>query len=202
MLLYGQYPVSYHFTDWVDIEMSRKRGWPIKLVKFTGKNFFLVLFDNPTHRDRALLTAPWFMDRSFVYTFPWELGFDVRVESFTMLPVWIEIPYRSLILEGCKHRLVASLGQVLYFVKGNERSKYPHNRFCILWDTHKDIPHSIKVQVKQCMAEEISIWQPVIFKTSPLHCLRFPNMSHIHQAEVPSCAAEVLIGLATPSQGS
>jgi hypothetical protein len=32
------------FRDWVHTKMSYGQGWPIKQVKFTGKNFFLIVF--------------------------------------------------------------------------------------------------------------------------------------------------------------
>jgi hypothetical protein len=79
--------------------MSYGQGWPIKQVKFTGKNFFLIVFEEAHHRDAARDCAPWFMDGWFVYTFEWTPEFDLRSESYTQLPVWIELPFRTLILE-------------------------------------------------------------------------------------------------------
>jgi hypothetical protein len=90
------------FRDWVQTEMTHGRGWPVKQVKFTGKNFFLIVFEESLHRDAARDCAPWFMDGRFVYTFEWTPEFNVRTESYTMLPVWIKIPFRTLILERSK----------------------------------------------------------------------------------------------------
>ncbi|CAM6082405.1 unnamed protein product [Calypogeia fissa] len=87
-------PLLQDFRDWITFELGTQRGWPTTQIKFLGKNFFLVQFENPAHRDKALILAPWFMDHRFVYTFKWEANFDVCLETYTLLPVWIEIPFR------------------------------------------------------------------------------------------------------------
>jgi hypothetical protein len=97
------------FQDWVHTEMSYGRGWPIKQVKFTGKSFFLIVFEEAHHRDAAHDCNPWFMDGRFVYTFEWTPEFDVRTESYMQLPVWIELPFCTLILERSRQLIAESL---------------------------------------------------------------------------------------------
>lgn len=70
--------------------MSEEMGWPVLQIKFVGKIFYLVVFENPDHRDLSLSSAPWFTERKYVYTFPWDPSFDIQSESFTKLLVWIE----------------------------------------------------------------------------------------------------------------
>ncbi|CAM6082592.1 unnamed protein product [Calypogeia fissa] len=62
-------PLLQDFKEWISFELGTQRGWPTRQIKFLGKNFFLVHFDDPAHRDEALILAPWFMDHRFVYTF-------------------------------------------------------------------------------------------------------------------------------------
>jgi hypothetical protein len=102
--------------------MIQGQGWPIKQVKFTGKNFFLIVFEETHHRDAAHDHAPWFMDGRFVYTFEWTPDFDVRTKSYTQLPVWIELPFRTLILEKSRHLIAESLGEILYYIQEDKLS--------------------------------------------------------------------------------
>ncbi|CAM6094025.1 unnamed protein product [Calypogeia fissa] len=103
-------PLLQDFKDWISFECDTQRGWPTTQIKFLGKNFFMVNFENPAHRDEAIILAPWFMEHRFVYTFKWEAHFDVRLETYTQLPVWIEIPFRSLLLENCRQQVAGALG--------------------------------------------------------------------------------------------
>lgn len=69
-------------------------------MQYVGNNFFLIKFVDIEDRDVALDSAPWFYGRKYMYTFPWIPDFDVTRGHFNMLPVWIEIPFRSLVLES------------------------------------------------------------------------------------------------------
>jgi hypothetical protein len=165
------------FRDWVHTEMNHSRGWPVKQVKFTGKNFFLIVFEESHHRDAARDCAPWFMDGHFVYTFEWTPDFDVRTESYTKLPVWIELPFCTLILEKSMIQIAETLGEILYYIQGEELSLYPHDRVCILWDTTQEVPMSIRVGIKGY--KDLAIWQPVLFKNIPYHCFRCNGKGHL-----------------------
>ncbi|CAM6098150.1 unnamed protein product [Calypogeia fissa] len=168
-------PLLQDFKDWISFELGTKRGWPTSQIKFLGKNFFLIHFDNPAHRDDTLILAPWFMDHRFVYTFKWEAHFDVRLETYTTLPVWIELPFRSLLLENCRQQVAGALGKVLYYVQGNEYSTFPHDRACILWEKTHPVPKSIKINLKDGLA----IWQPVTFRNIPYHCYKCNRRGHL-----------------------
>jgi hypothetical protein len=157
--------------------MSHGRGQPIKQVKFTGKNFLLIVFEESHHRDAARDYAPWFMDGCFVYTFEWTSEFDVRIERYTQLPVWIELPFRTLILEKIRQLIAESLGEILYYIQGDELSSYPHDRACILWDTTKELPMNIRVGIKGY--KDLAIWQPVLFRNIPYHCYRCNGKGHL-----------------------
>lgn len=64
-----------------------------------------------------------------------------------MLPIWVEIPFRSLALEGAKYKLARSLGEILLYIRGEERSSYPNDNACIFWDLREEIPQSIQVRL-------------------------------------------------------
>lgn len=115
------------------------------------------------------------MDRKFVSTFPWDPAFDVQTESYTKLPVWIEIPFHALLLEKCRMMIAESFGQVLFYIQGDDRSSYPHDRACILWDTTREVPCSVRVDIE----DGITIWQPVLFKNIPYHCYKCNKKGHL-----------------------
>lgn len=50
------------------------------------------------------------------------------------LPIWVELPYRSLILKSNKRKLINKLGPILHFAQGDKFSSYLHDWACILWD--------------------------------------------------------------------
>ncbi|CAM6087485.1 unnamed protein product [Calypogeia fissa] len=101
--------------------------------------------------------------------------FDVRLETYTQLPVWIEIPFRSLLLENCRQQVAGALGKVLYYVQGDDFNTFPHDRACILWDTTCPIPKSIKINLKDGLA----IWQPITFRNIPYHCYKCNRRGHL-----------------------
>lgn len=103
-------------------------------MQYVGKNFFLIEFDEAEEWDEALAYTPWFFERKFLYTFPWEPNFDVTTRIYHMLLVWVEFPFCSMALEDAKHKLANSLGEVLLYVRGNERISYLNDKACILWD--------------------------------------------------------------------
>lgn len=74
-------------------------NWPVEQIKFVGKKFYVIVFAYPSDRDTAISCVPWFYDRRFVYTVAWDPSFDLRNETYTKLPVWIEIPFRALAFE-------------------------------------------------------------------------------------------------------
>lgn len=111
-------PYLQDFRDWVKEIFHQKNGWRIHHTLYVGRNFFSIEFDEAADRDAALSYAPWFFGRKYFYTFPWIPDFDVTTGHYNMLPVWIEIPFRSLILESARYKLASSLGQVLLYIWG------------------------------------------------------------------------------------
>lgn len=95
-----------------------------------------------------------------------------------MLPIWVEFPFRSLALEGAKYKLAHNLGEILLYIRGEERISYPNNKACILWDLREEIPQSIQVR----LSKTISIWQPVVFKNFLFTYYHYNELGHLARA--------------------
>lgn len=168
-------PLLSDFKIWVREELERKSGRSILHTQYLGKNFFLIEFEDQADRDSALDFAPWFYGRKFLYTFPWVSNFDVTTGNFYMLPVWIELPFRSIVLESARFKMAWCLGEILLYVRGNDHSSYPNDKACILWDLREPIPQSIQVK----LSKRISIWQPVVLKNVPFTCYHCNEPGHL-----------------------
>ncbi|CAM6091060.1 unnamed protein product [Calypogeia fissa] len=142
-----QCPLLDNFSDWIHHEFSYLRGWKILKVKFVGKNFYLILFENPLDRQQALTFHPWKYNNRFFYFFAWEPEFNVSTGQYTKLPVWVEITYRDLNLEPMQIQIAEALGTVLMYLQEDEHSVYPHDRVCVLWDMNRPIPYCIEVKI-------------------------------------------------------
>jgi hypothetical protein len=106
------------FTDWAEWAFEQKQGWRIEHIKYLGKNFFVVKFERARDKKLAKSEAPWYMNRRFMYTFPWRPSFNVHMEFLIQAPVWIELQFRDLIFEPQRRRLVEQLGPILYYNQG------------------------------------------------------------------------------------
>lgn len=122
------------------------------------------------------MIAPWHMNNKFVYTCRWTPKLDVKAESFKNLPVWVEFPFRLQILEADKIAIAETLGDVLHFIQGEEKSTHPHDKACILWDTDRPAPNNIKVEIEY--DDELAIWQEVKFRNIPYHCYKCGTRGH------------------------
>lgn len=134
MLLYftENPPSLISIRNWETAEFIEKQGWPLLQIKILGNHFFLICFTDPTHRKEALVATPWFMFRQYVYTMAWDPSFDVQRDLQTRAPIWIELPYRALILEHSQKSIVATLEPILHFAHSEDDSSYPHDQACIL----------------------------------------------------------------------
>lgn len=127
-------------------------------TQYLGKNFFLIEFADHVDRDVAIDYAPWFYGIKFLYIFPCIPNFDLSTRHYYMLQVWVAFPFCSIVLESTKFKMACSLSEVLLYVRGEERSSYPNDKACILWDLREAIPYSIQVKI----SKQISIWQPMV----------------------------------------
>lgn len=104
-------PYLQDFRDWVEDEFRGRQRWKISHT-ILWKNFCLIEFTKAKDKDATLDYAPWFYGRKYMYTLPWTPDFDVTIGHYNMLPVQIEIPFRSLVLERARYKLVSSRGGI------------------------------------------------------------------------------------------
>lgn len=119
------------FRAWAVYECNQWK-WDILHVKFVGRNFFIIYFRYSEDRDQMLDSKPWYCERRYMYVAAWEPGFDVTTGNYAHLPVWVDIPFRVLVVEKDRLPIIKSLGEVLLYLKGKNHSSYPHDRACVL----------------------------------------------------------------------
>jgi hypothetical protein len=105
------------------------------------------------------------MGKRFTYFFPRHTTFNIKTEFVHQAPVWIELPYRDVILEPHRKSLIGKLGTVLHYANGDQNSKYPSDRACILWDLKATKPKRLKLIYKN-----LTLWQDIEFKNYPSMC--------------------------------
>jgi hypothetical protein len=134
----------------------------------------MVEFLKRSDRTKALQEAPWFMGRRFTYCFPWHLEFNINIEFISEFPVWIELPFRDIILEPSCRDLISTIGRILHYTHGDIMSEYPNDRACILWDLRKKVPKRLKIVYKHAI-----IWQLVEFRNIPVSCSGCKSHTHL-----------------------
>jgi hypothetical protein len=172
----------------------QQRGWRIQHIKYLGRNFFVVMFEECNDKELAESNTPWFLNRRYMFTFPWHPAFNVHTEFLVHAPVWIELQFRDLIFEPQRSKLVEQLGPILHYTKGDEWSTYPHDRVCVMWDMRRVVPKYIKI-----VHSSITLWQPIEFKTLPLTCFICRADSHLAH-NCPRCPIKVEALLSDPIQ--
>jgi hypothetical protein len=139
-----------------------------------GRNFFLVKFLRPSDRQAALSTGPWYMNRRPMHSFPWTPSFNIDTQFINEIPIWIELPFRDLILEPSRRRLIAELGPLLHYEHGRIHSEYPNDKALILWNIRRPVPKRLKLVYKNLI-----IWQEVEFKNLPTSCSLCRSTVHL-----------------------
>lgn len=81
-----------------------------------------------------------------MYTVLREPSFDV-IGHYTLLVVWIELPFKLAVFETSHQRLAKRLGVVLVYLNGEGYSPYPNDHACILWDITQPPPYSLRIEV-------------------------------------------------------
>lgn len=107
----------------------------------------------------------WNFEKRYMYIATWEPSFDVITRHYTKLLVWVDILFRVLVIKVVCLPIIASLGKVLLYLRGDHHSSYPHNRVCVLKDLSKVIPQSVKIN----LSNEVTIWKPLVFKNLPFN---------------------------------
>lgn len=80
----------------------------------------MIVFKCSDYRNQALEEAPW------LSTVRWDPSFSV-IGHCTVLPVWIEPPFRSAVFEFFRWTLAKRLGPNLVYLNGDDFSSYPND---------------------------------------------------------------------------
>lgn len=102
------------------------------------------------------------MSWRFIFMATWNPAFNVHKDFRTKIPTWIELPYRSLLLEENWQQLTRALEPILHFIQGDEYT-FPHDKACILWDSLHRTYWWLKIWVDKGHA----IWQEILFWNLP-----------------------------------
>lgn len=140
-----------------------------------ANHFFLVSFTDLACWVEALAAAPWFMYHRYIFTMAWNPAFDMNQDLQSKALVWIELPYRVLILKCSRRSIVAVVGPILHFSQGKDYNSYPHGRAGILWDMTHKAPQWIKLWLDPSHI----IWQEFIFKDLPPTCRVCQSAKHL-----------------------
>lgn len=121
------YPILSKLKHWANWALAEERLWFLHHIQFVRKTFYQNIFKNDDHRALALAAKPRFVDRNFMYTLAWDLGFDLNTCNYSPLSVWVELPCCILSLEARKILLVELLGEVLVYLNGDRHNSYPND---------------------------------------------------------------------------
>lgn len=61
-------------------------------ISFCSKGYFIVLFDDSNHYEKALEEGPWFMGTAGLFLTPLFPYFDPATAVITRTPVWVRLP--------------------------------------------------------------------------------------------------------------
>jgi len=78
----GLWPRSKDLYDWINDNWTHRCK-----VYFCEKGYFIVLFDNPEHYEKALEEGPWFMGSAGLFLTPWFPDFDPASAVITKAPI-------------------------------------------------------------------------------------------------------------------
>ena len=83
----GLWPRSQNLYAWIHANCTHHCK-----ILFCSKGYFIVLFDNIKHYEKALEEGPWFMGTAGLFLTPWFPYFDPATAVITETPVWIRLP--------------------------------------------------------------------------------------------------------------
>lgn len=156
-------------------------------IFFCSKGYFIVLFDNNNHYEKALAEGPWFMGTTGLFLTPWFPDFDPATAVITKTPVWIRIP--NLPAELWSTRVFRAIGDTLgSFIRGDlwreSKGLYAYARICVELDLSKGLPEQIDLKINDF------VWtQTLDYENTSFRCRHCHQAGHL-QNTCPSCPAK------------
>lgn len=141
----GLWPRSQDLYAWIHANWTHHCK-----IYFCSKGYFIVLFDNNKHYEKALAEGPWFMGTAGLFLTPWFLDFDLATAVITKTPVWIRLP--NLPTHLWSTRVFRAIGDTLgSFISGDfwreSKGLYSYARICVELDLSKGLPEQINLKI-------------------------------------------------------
>jgi hypothetical protein len=169
----GRPPNEVELRKWLQ-ELWNGRGWFIERLRYLGKGYYAVIFDENVRIREVLKEGPWYFKGGLVLVQPWEPDFSVDHGAYGRHPAWVELCNLPVHLWQFARSFFESIGTVISFDEGQKFTFRPHARACVLVDTNKELPKKLVVRVGNKVKYEIKI----LILGLPNACFRCKQSGH------------------------
>lgn len=148
-------------------------------IFFCSKGYFIVLFGNIKHYEKALEEGPWFMGTAGLFLTPWFPDFDPATTVITKTPVWIRLP--NLPAHLWNTRVFRAIGDTLgSFIHGDSwqvsKGLYSYARVCVELDLSKGLPEQINLKINDFVWIQTLDYENTAFRCR--HCHQSGNLQN------------------------
>jgi len=142
--------------------------------KILGQGYYMVIFDDEVKVDEVLKARPWNVKGGLVLIQLWEPEFSVDGASYGIHPAWVELCNLPIHLWGFARSIFEAIGRVINFDESHKFTFRPHARACVLVDTNKELPKTLKIKIGEEVVHDIK----VLVLGLPNTCFRCKQLGH------------------------
>ena len=169
----GRPPNEVELRRWLQ-EIWSGKGWYIDRVRYLGKGYYAVVFDENVRIRDVLKEGPWYFRGGLVLVQPWEPEFSVDHGSYGRHPAWVELCNLPVHLWQFARSFFETIGTVISFDERQTFTFRPHARACVLVDTNKELPKKLEIKTGGRVMYEIKI----LILGLPNACFRCKQSGH------------------------
>ena len=169
----GRPPNEVDLRRWLQ-EIWSGKGWYIDRVRYLGKGYYAVVFDENVKVRDVLKEGPWYFKGGLVLVQPWEPEFSVDHGSYGRHPAWVELCNLPVHLWQFARSFFEAIGTVISFDERQTFTFRPHARACVLVDTNKELPKKLEVKTGGKVVYELKI----LVLGLPNACFRCKQSGH------------------------
>ena len=169
----GRPPNEVELRRWLQ-EIWSGKGWYIDRVRYLGKGYYAVVFDENVRVRDVLKEGPWYFRGGLVLVQPWEPDFSVDHGSYGRHPAWVELCNLPVHLWQFARNFFETIGTVISFEERQTFTFRPHARACVLIDTNKELPKKLEIKTGGRVMYEIKI----LVLGLPNACFRCKQSGH------------------------
>ena len=169
----GRPPNEVDLRRWLQ-EIWSGKGWYIDRVRYLGKGYYAVVFDENVKVRDVLKEGPWYFKGGLVLVQPWEPEFSVDHGSYGRHPAWVELCNLPVHLWPFARGFFEAIGTVISFDERQTFTFRPHARACVLVDTNKELPKKLEVKKGGKVVYELKI----LVLGLPNACFRCKQSGH------------------------